>query len=311
MQSAKEWSPDIVTASTPIKRLPRKLWLDPDTIDPEAATSNALTARRTGRFSSNLRSAYNKVSGAIGSAAQNIRSALPSAGASGFEPLSAQEDDPETLHYKQTDDPLPAGPKWMGSAITNSIKQIAVYVLVIVISVTVGIVIGHYSDSVLSPNQPGDGGVRSGALVVPSHHTNWRVNDKEKMIRIERMKVPDTTEEVQMKWIPGGVTLTEPHDTVFVPKTPSVEASDAPGGKRSERDLGSKHHLINRAIGVFADAEKGFFKVFETLRDEQGKRVPFNQKTLDKYVESWKFDGFFKARDELEKEVCSLFCTVW
>ena len=303
MENAKEWSPDIVTASTPIKRLPRKLWLDPDTIDPEAATSNALTARRTGRFSSNLRSAYNKVSGAIGSSVLHIRSALPSAGGSGFEPLSAQEDDPKTLHYKKTDDPLPADTKWTGSAIRNSIKQIAVYVLVVATSITVGIVIGHYSDSALSPNQPGDGGVRSGALVVPSHLTNWKVNDKEKMIRIEQMKVPVTTEEVQMKWIPGGVTLTKPHDTVFVPTTPSIEAPDA---KKDKRNLKSRHHLINRAIGEFVGTElkPGFFKVLETLRDDKGEPVPFNPETLQKYVESWKFEGLLKSLDLLEMEVC-------
>ena len=95
METVNEFSPDIVVASSPMKRLPRKLWLNPNVMDPEAARSKSTTDQKSGRFSSNLRSAYNKISGALGSAAENIRSALPSAGLSGFEQLSAQDDLPD------------------------------------------------------------------------------------------------------------------------------------------------------------------------------------------------------------------------
>ena len=89
METVDKLSPDIVVASSPMKRLPRKLWLNPDVIDPEAGRSQSLSTQKSGRLSSNLRSAYNKVSGALGSAAHNIKSALPGAGPSGFEQLPA------------------------------------------------------------------------------------------------------------------------------------------------------------------------------------------------------------------------------
>ena len=95
METVNEMSPDIVVASSPMKRLPRKLWLNPDVIDPEAGRSQSLSTQKSDRFSSNLRSAYNKISGALGSAAENIRSALPGADPSGFEQLSAQYDVPD------------------------------------------------------------------------------------------------------------------------------------------------------------------------------------------------------------------------
>ena len=95
METVNEMSPDIVVASSPMKRLPRKLWLNPDVMDPAAARSKTMSGQKSGRFSSNLRSAFNKVSGALGSAAENIRSALPSAGPSGFEQLSDQDDLPD------------------------------------------------------------------------------------------------------------------------------------------------------------------------------------------------------------------------
>ena len=101
METVNEMAPGIVAASSPMKRLPQKLWLNSDVMDPEAARSKSISAPKSGRFSSNLRSAYNKVSGALGSAAQNIQSALPSADPPGFDRLSAQDNDHEQKVHGQ------------------------------------------------------------------------------------------------------------------------------------------------------------------------------------------------------------------
>lgn len=287
MNTVTPLSPDIVEVSSSTKRLPRTLWLDPDIIDPEAATSNTLSARKTGKFSSNLRSAYDKVSGAIGSAAHDIRSAFPGSGPSAFQPLSAQNDDPPPS--KSTDK-------------LNCIKQIAVYVLVIAISVTIGIVIGHFSTTSVVPDgtlQTVKGtGETTGLFEFPALKLKWRVNPIEKIIRIFQ-SIPVDTTVVQTQWIPAGVTLTAPHYPLFIPTEPRAEK---PSSK--ERAHKSRHHVINNAVGRFVDKFLPKLKDPAFTVDMDGKNnCLLNPDSVDKLVAKWEFNPNGLALDLSAKEV--------